>query len=113
MSELDELSLRVLRLVSVRPAESGFDLLEVEGEPNESVSSVVERLHFDRLVDATLVTDHAGTTPDGWAPSNLTDKGRRVLASLDAVVCPTCFTPMRVLDATSRAGSNDNADRVT
>ena len=98
MSELDELSLRVLRLLSARSPGSGFEMLTVEGEPNESVSAIVERLRFDHLVEAAFIEHGIGTTPDHWAPSTLTDKGRRVLASLDSLVCPTCFQPMRVVE---------------
>ncbi|MBP7776960.1 MAG: hypothetical protein KA371_07520 [Acidobacteria bacterium] len=102
MPELDELSLQVLRLLSARLPGSGFEMLTVEGEPDEAVSAIVERLRFDHLVDAAFIEHGFGTTPDHWAPSSLTEKGRRVLASLDSVVCPTCFQPMRLTEAMSQ-----------
>ncbi|MEP7116212.1 MAG: hypothetical protein ABI880_01425 [Acidobacteriota bacterium] len=100
MPELDELSLQVLRLLSVRSPGSGAQTLSVAGEPPEVVSAIVERLRFDHLVEASLVRHGSGAMPDHWAPSTLTDKGRRVLASLDSVVCPTCFQPMGVVEST-------------
>lgn len=102
MPELDELSLRVLRLLSARPSGSGFEMLTVEGEPHDVVSTIVERLRFDHLIEAAVIPLGLGSTPHGCAPSTLTDKGRRVLASLDGVVCPTCFQPMRALEHAAR-----------
>ena len=78
------LRLALLRALAARGTKaSGYSRPDVEGYSRDAIDAAVDELRRGRYLEAAYVDQAFGSNPAYWAPSILTDSGRKLLAQLE------------------------------
>ena len=79
---MEQLMLDALRALAARDRGHGFERLEIPGYSREQIDLIVNELRDRGFVQAAESPGAIGENRRQWAPSVLTDRGRKKLKSL-------------------------------